>query len=311
MKANLLLAAAVISLIGCQKTEVQNHAQTAISFSAQVGKGTKAPVSGIDYPTDVPFGVFAYALTSANWSTSSPLTNEVMNKVEISYQSSTWKATTGNYFWPTNANTKLSFFAYSPKAATPAPTFTSADGVTFTDYVNDGSTDLMYASATDKQSGAVSLAFSHATAQVLFTVKRASAYEGVTIKVTSIKFNDVNSKGTFKAQGAAWTSIGTPVDTYVIYDNATGQNATAEQIAIGSALVMIPQTSAAMTFTIVYEVSGTGVATETVTKTIAFGNNWERNQKISYNLTISLNEITFTPTVTNWDAATDTPLTVE
>lgn len=77
-------------------------------------------------------------------------------------------------------------------------------------------------------------------------------------------------------------------------------------------VTMIPQDfdqSNPQSFTIVYTISGTGVATETVTKTFKFAEAtlapaWGVNQKITYTLTISLNEITFAPSVVAWGTAT-------
>lgn len=59
-------------------------------------------------------------------------------------------------------------------------------------------------------------------------------------------------------------------------------------------------------FTISYTISGTGVATETVTKSFEFADAkttapvWGINKNITYTLTISLNEITFEPSVATW-----------
>lgn len=66
---------------------------------------------------------------------------------------------------------------------------------------------------------------------------------------------------------------------------------------------------AGQSFTINYEISGKGVATETISKTFDFYDNnataqWLPNKKITYTLTISLKEITFTPSVTAWDPTT-------
>lgn len=80
-------------------------------------------------------------------------------------------------------------------------------------------------------------------------------------------------------------------------------------------VTMIPQTltktdatpDVDQSFTISYTISGTGVATETVVKTFDFYDatatsvpTWGINKRITYVLTISLNEITFSPIVTNW-----------
>lgn len=64
-------------------------------------------------------------------------------------------------------------------------------------------------------------------------------------------------------------------------------------------------------FKIVYSIKGTGVASEVVTKHIPFYAkevvdaetivNWAPNRKITYNVVIGLNEITFEPSVAEWD----------
>ena len=69
-----------------------------------------------------------------------------------------------------------------------------------------------------------------------------------------------------------------------------------------------------MTNDIVYSISGTGVATETVTKHIPFYPsatdlatqnmnivNWGVNKRITYKVKIGLNEVTFEPSVADWD----------
>jgi hypothetical protein len=72
---------------------------------------------------------------------------------------------------------------------------------------------------------------------------------------------------------------------------------------------MIPQGAwETQSFTISYTISGTGVATETIVKTFDFADavaaavpTWDINKNVTYTLTISLNEITFAPTVTPWE----------
>ncbi len=82
-------------------------------------------------------------------------------------------------------------------------------------------------------------------------------------------------------------------------------------------VTMIPQTFTAsdpdanpavagQSFTITYTVSGEGVATETVVKTLDFKTDahtaWKQNTKVTYSITIGLKEITFAPTVVGWDS---------
>lgn len=310
MKTSIYLVAAIVATLasGCQKADVLNDVRQEISFSAEVGKRTKAPINGTTYPDDVPFGVFAYGLTDgSNWSASSPITNQVMNKVDVSKTGGIWKATSELYYWPNNADSRLSFFAYSPKTLTSSnvdPTFTAADGITFTDYVNDGTTDLMYGATKDQKSGSVVLTFNHAMTQVKFTVvKPSTGFDKVNITVKSIKLKDIINKGTFKAETQVWTpsAIGSDVQAYEIYNKGTGQVVTTSAAAIGIPMVMIPQEASLKYFEVVYDVAGTGVASETVTKTISL-TDWSPNQKVSYNLTFSMDAITFTPSVSDWNS---------
>ena len=67
---------------------------------------------------------------------------------------------------------------------------------------------------------------------------------------------------------------------------------------------------AGQSFTINYTISGKGVATETISKTFDFlaaanSPQWIANKKITYTLTIGLNEITFTPSVAAWSDTYD------
>ena len=62
---------------------------------------------------------------------------------------------------------------------------------------------------------------------------------------------------------------------------------------------------AGQSFTIVYRIAGTGVASETVSKTVDLAvtggvNEWNNNKKITYTVKIGLNEITFEPSVATW-----------
>lgn len=76
-------------------------------------------------------------------------------------------------------------------------------------------------------------------------------------------------------------------------------------------VTMIPQNLATSTqsFTIVYDIAGAGVATETVSKTVDLNTGshtaWGINQKVTYNIIIGLNEITFSPTVVGWESSYD------
>ena len=93
------------------------------------------------------------------------------------------------------------------------------------------------------------------------------------------------------------------------------QQASPTNVFKTAAVTMIPQTLANQTFTIEYTVEGTGIAPETVVKTFKFTDaekptdapaawtvqTWKPNKKVTYNLFIGLNKITFSPEVELWD----------
>lgn len=110
MKRLLIVASVAIMAAGCQKTFVQDEVQTPIGFSTEVGKQTRAIVeSGDDYSDDQPFAVYAYAYQNGTYK------NDVMDNVEVAYQTNAWKANDGlTYYWPNDPATKIDFFAFSP-----------------------------------------------------------------------------------------------------------------------------------------------------------------------------------------------------
>ena len=190
--------------------------------------------------------------------------------------------------------------------------------------------------------------FHHKFAQINFTVKIADneTYPGVDFEVESITLNGIVNEATYtytdenpNNKVAGWTPV-TTAGTYPVYpatttgDNnapalvnadtgTTEVNVILETDAVTPAtktnpgrtfsttpVTMIPQTLQNQSFTIVYNVSGKGVADEQVTKTFKFSDvsttvpAWGINQNIRYTLSIKLNEITFTTSVTGWDSET-------
>ena len=95
-------------------------------------------------------------------------------------------------------------------------------------------------------------------------------------------------------------------------DDRTSNSGTAAKLNFSTTPVtMIPQELVNQSFTITYKISGIGVATEEIAKTFKFVSAtptgasvpaWANNAKVTYTLTISLNEITFTPSVAEWSS---------
>ena len=340
MRKNLFLfkIVALLLAIGCKKTELNPQPEGStgqLTFNTSISQLTKAIHGGIEY-ADETFGMFVYALTDDTvWETDKSLTNPIMggadgtSAVEIALLNNEWRANDGNtYFWPSSSSTTASFFGYSPyrdaastaspKAVIPGVKFTTANGVIFENYVNTVErakvNDLMYTNAQldkkynsrDVVFGKLPVDFNHAMAQLVFTVKRFYAYPGVNIELQNITLKGLESKGTFSsvvAEGAKnWSIAEGNTLNYVVFNNtATPHNVIVTKTDVGDPHVMIPQDATSLTFDVTYKISGTGVATETFTKTIAFGVNLEMNKKTICNLVISLNDITFSPMIVEWD----------
>ncbi len=403
MKRLIFIASLAMLAVGCQKTEIQNEVLTPIGFSTEIGKQTRAIVDNpapaqdgstptlVAHPTTQPFAVYAYGHQGNAAATT------VMDNVEVSYQTDTWKATSGSYYWPNDhPSTTLNFYAFSPYIQRPAtqsvtasaaPTATDADkimtvtslshtengGLVFEGYNHTNmyvdfmeATSVIGAKYSDPDglqnnnsvtSGTVPMTFNHMMTQVLFKVTTDELYPGITFTVESITLNNVNNQGSYN--DGTWTPEGS--GTYIIFpaNNANGANAknplntvdddqttnvderqmeaeialtneanaTVNASMTTTGVIMIPQDLIASTtgdaavngqsFTIVYRIAGTGVASETVTKTVDLYKdasttiNWEASKKITYTVKIGLKEILFEPSVANWTPETGNEYTFQ
>ncbi|MBQ9399904.1 MAG: fimbrillin family protein [Bacteroidales bacterium] len=338
----VIAAAALVALAACTKAEINDadyQKSKEISFTAVNGKNTKAPLESQYYPTDIPFGVFAYALTQGQtWAANSASGQLYMNNETISY--STTEDANGiyapstTYYWPLSGS--LTFIGYSPKATTGTVAYAPATkALTVTDFTVNATAasqqDLMWAttqadctdetvadkgnylSASDDTQSTykgVNMIFHHALSQVKFNVKKAAGLDDYTITVNSITF-DAYSKGTLTVtnDSPAW-SAQAKQDAFVYNTNGTdvvAPNNSAEFAAFGVANMPVPQTLAAatQTFTITYslEKSGVNLGQKTVTMDLlgAQITAWAPNTIYNYNIVIDLKKIYFNPSITDWE----------
>lgn len=220
MKRFMLFIAMVgFMATSCSKTIVNDEVETAISFSTESSKLTRAIVQGNTYFDTQPFGVFAYGSNDG--------TEPFMNNVEVSCTSNTWKATgTTKYYWPNDPETTVNFYAYSPAGSTANMTqglaphqqlngtvaHTEADGFSLTGYVHSNMyVDFMVATPVkgatfgnpdgnaqaDDTDGKVPMVFHHQMTQIIFTVKTNAAYSGVNFAVESITLKNIKDKANF------------------------------------------------------------------------------------------------------------------
>lgn len=220
---------------------------------------------------------------------------------------------------------------------------TDPNGINITGYVHSNmyvdfmvANEVIGAKYSDQNGNAdgtadvVPAVFNHKMTQILFNVKLNAAYSGITFTLKSITLNNIENQGTVTDGNMAVTNNSTKTNYTVFPAKATTDDngapglasdqsgalvlSTAETGYTTSGIIpvtMIPQTITNTTanatgnksITVQYSISGTGVATETVTKTIDLPSSiqWVANKKVIYALTIGMQEIKFKPSVIAWD----------
>lgn len=298
-------------------------------------------IQNTTYPKDETFGSFAYIHDGDFSVTGTNKLYINNAEIKYVTSENLWHADTRYYWPKNSygTNYKLTFYSYSPYDELNAVVSCTADkGVKIDNWdVSAKSTvDVMtterLANQTDNTSNSSSLAakgvptaFKHKLTQIKdFIVKTKAEYPGLTFTVKSIKILRVNHKGTL-AEGA-WTPTTDLVD-YTWYNDATGVtvNQTGTKIVPNSLpaglnnydaanpekyfLLVLPQVFAAggQKLQIVYNIDN-GTYNYDVTNSIDLKTihdsgtpNWVMNKKITYTITLGMNEIYWDPTVVDWE----------
>ena len=241
----IIVAAAVVAMAACSKVEtVDNTPDTLINFTVVNHLQQTKATQGLQYPTSVPFGTFAWWTQNAWGSTDNAAkqTFVFMDNQEVSHSSGKWLPTTA-YYWTKTGY--ITFASYSPyvtdataasKGFDDVPTYDVTNGFLFTDYtiVNDTNVDLMYAnlavdctkttntdgsqvtddlatSTTDSGYAGVPTVFNHALCQIGFEF-RAIGRKNPNVSDIKIVLNDVDiinidNKGSFtQAASTKWAT---------------------------------------------------------------------------------------------------------
>ena len=351
MKKYFIIAvAALVALASCTKSEIDPSTQKdrSINFTAVAGKSTKAPIESTYYPTDIPFGVFCYALVDGKtWANDSADGQLYMDNETVSYDTTVDAngiyATSTTYYWPLSGT--LTFVGYSPKATNGTVAYNkSSKALTVTNFTVNSSAaaqqDLMWATTqsgctdvstadkgnylsaendTQSTNKGVNMIFHHALSQVKFNVKKAAGLDDYTITVNSITF-DAYSKGTLTVTNdvPAW-SAQAKQDGFVF--DTTGSDVVAPNnanqfAAFGVANMPVPQTLATgvQTFTITYslEKDGVDLGQKTVTQDLlgTTVTSWVENTIYNYNIVIDLKKIYFNPTIQDWTTGSSQEINV-
>ncbi len=346
MKKLFIFAAACAALVGCAKNEspapnVNDSSDAKISFTTPlIAPATRALYgNGATYSTSDKFVVNAQ-WSEGNYSTWTNSTT-YMDAVEVAKNSTEnyWDAASGSgdkdYYWPKVG--VLTFQAYSPSGVNGA-TF-DADGIKFTDYTVDNTSfvDLMFServynknSSTGAEGGydGVDIVFKHALSSLKFKAAREEAYTGTEIKITEIKLQNVNTKGTF-VQGL--DDNGTDTETTVYYWDspselaaeshdvvetdhtiAEADVATSPKDITTTDLIALPQEFGTNTALYVkYTINGIEQEYTQLLNALTYTGlentgkkGFEVGKQYTFTITIGLDKIYFAPAVANWDAVT-------
>ena len=246
----------------------------------------------------------------------------------------------GARYWPTGDTPDyLSFYAYYPSsnANITAPsglgafTFTAeaaaADQVDF--MVADVVKDQVYGNTNSANDGTVALTFKHQLTKVQVKFKTTAAIvadANTDIVVNSASFEKINNTGTLTASyngtatSTAWSNV-SGTASYAIAVPSGNLTATAANSGDDDddIFLLVPQTMLAKTETNAQYIPGTwtvttdGVATENTKKiyldecvstdggSTQANIDWDKNNFITYIITIAPNQILFNAQVTGWD----------
>lgn len=231
----ILAAAAIMAVAACAKVEpTGKDVDTPIQFSVINHLQQTKATEGLTYPTDVPFGTFAWWTASALGNNAVDQTNVFMDNQEVKYfeasgeNAAKWAPST-TYYWTKSGY--LTFASYSPyvsatnleKGFSAVPSYDVTKGFLFENYtiVSATNVDLMYANlAKDctqntNANGAdvtndsnpeggfkgVPTIFNHALCRIGFSFRAAGTLNpnvtAIQVDVKSVEIKNIDKKGSF------------------------------------------------------------------------------------------------------------------
>lgn len=325
MKKIFFVVALLVVVASCTKNEVipQNDGNNEITYLT--APLTKASSFG----TDNKFYSYAYLLTSGNkWATKSGSSILYIDGAKISYKNNQWKEESKSYYWPKDANSSLTFFAWADGTPDPAPAMgacSNTTGIVFADYnvAVSKNKDLMVAKIAADQTAnddeykyngvtqGVPTLFYHVLSSLEIKAKVAAAYPNVTFNVKNITLKANSVQGSY-TQGVNAGKLPTddnpwaPADPAItadlqVYNDAGFTLTTSEQALAATAAdyrILLPHAFTdselmQITYDIVTNYTGTPV-TETVTVSKKLSEIFTENTPASweagkkYTLTITL-----------------------
>lgn len=273
MKTNqLILAAAIIAIAGCAKSNVIDNVDTEsneIGFNAVTRVATKATtdndkiIATASYPQTCAFKVWGWNSAAGTFAdVADEAASNFMDGVQIEWttgrdntRAEAWRNVSLYYYWPYSG--KISFLAIHPSSITPSTTkwdtnhnMPKATISTYTITNDNVTTDLMFAKATGSRSegldgsGNLPLVFRHALSQIAVNVKTDADYtiDNVRFDINGVTFKNIDLSGsvTYENDAISWGATGAQNQNWT-YSSATKSNISNTAALYGNAIVMIPQ----------------------------------------------------------------------
>lgn len=277
-----------------------------VGFSTTV-EGAVTRYASNDLPPSL--GVLA-SQTAGNFNASSRL--DFMYNQEITRNGNTWSYSPAKY-WPTNANDKISFFAYAPHNATGVTlcSSTSQGYPTFTYTVppTEGTqTDLLVAAPVMNQNGGnVNFTLKHTLTKVSFLVKCGDKYAK---EVTSLSVTAASQGEAYFTNGASdfgWRNISATTSSFTP-TTATVNLAPTDKEKNIATFYLLPTGTVSSTFSITYKVKaadGTQIHEKIITnQALPASPLWNAGSSVVYTLNLSEETVTVTTEAnSSWESA--------
>lgn len=298
LASGCILTAALASCTSIDEP-VPEPSSSPIGFSPAVNDANTRYASD-DLPATM--GVFAYLTEGSGFNASTSTPNFMYNQL-VTRNGTAWSYTPVKY-WPTNANDKVSFFAYAPHNAnglTPCSnTQKGYPSFTYTVPAAEASQEDLLVSAPllNQNGGEIAPVLKHALTKITFNVKSE-----MKLKVTSLTVNKASSTATltFKDGGFDWGSYtGTQTFTATLSGGGTEVAADTTKAQKIATFFLLPNKASA-TFSITYLQDGETVS---INKTdVALPLTWTQGGSVSYMIKVKKDGISVTAVKNNeWSA---------
>lgn len=309
--------AAAVMFTGCGNDEtVEMVPQKAIGFSSFVNKSTKAVT---DVTTANITSIWVYG-----WRTKSSADEALFTKQSVTKSGSDWTYSPLRYWEPGYTYT-FEAIAPEPGATSGGVTFAQAKGGGTVTFVNDATTDLVYAKPVTKDfssknftditnttPGMVDFTFNHLLSRVKFTFKNIlESSSNAKITVSDVKITNAYKNGSVTPNtSTTWTSLSEqnlevgfePSTTGALTDIAPNNSGDTEH------KYLIPtDNTVSYNVTFKFKLDQGGLTTEFDRTATISSVAMESGKSYNFIAELGLQPIKFTVTVTEWPDFTTTP----